>query len=69
MTFAAARRLARYFRALGYQVRLQKHALPATAPFYTVQKRLVPSADPAAKLVKNGMSKRNSTVGWRQSGA
>lgn len=36
MTYDAAFRLARYLRALGYQVRLRRHSLPPGRAFYTV---------------------------------
>lgn len=37
MTYDAAIRLVQYLRALGYEVRLRRHALPPDSAFYTVQ--------------------------------
>lgn len=37
MTYDAAIRLARYLRAIGYEVRLRRHVLPPGSAFYTVQ--------------------------------
>lgn len=38
VTYAAARRLARYLRALGYRVRLEKQKLRSDKAFYTLHR-------------------------------